>query len=395
MSMSQQQTMSERRILVSACALGIVGALTIFIAPGFLGLVADQGSLGESQAGYVISVDINATAVAIAIATFLITRIKWLHLTYLAAGLIAVGSFATAQAHTESALIAARVCAGAGEGLAIGVSFAALGRDSNPDRAFGIYLAAGLAVAAAVLLVIPVLQPSIGTQPFFVATGAAAVGAGVLAPWLPAGSPAVSPAVSGLPAIHWRLAIAGLLGVFLYFLAQGAVWSYFGEIGAASRVPAAVIGRALAISSIAGIGGALLAVVVCTRSNRGLPLVASAAVSVASFVLLLGHVSGIAFVVSGILFNAAWNFSMPFLSGMCSTADARGRIVCSMGCIQTVGTGLGPAMAATLLGRSGFSSVLWMSVAVVILSMAVVLAGLRAHHRKTISNALQSASDSA
>jgi DHA1 family inner membrane transport protein len=390
--MSQQHATSERRILISACALGIVGALTIFIAPGFLGLVADQGHLGESGAGYVISVDINTTAAAIAIATLLITRIKWPHLTYLAAGLIAVGSLATGQVHTESTLIAARVCAGAGEGLAIGVSFAALGRDSNPDRAFGIYLAVGLAVAAAILLVIPVLQPRIGTQPFFVATAVAAVGTGLLAPWLPAGSPAVSQAVSGLSTIHWRLAIAGLLGVFLYFLAQGAVWSYFGEIGVASHVPAAVIGRALAISSIAGIGGALLAVAVCTRSNRGLPLVASAAISVASFALLLGHVSGIVFVISGILFNAAWNFSMPFLSGMCSAADTRGRIVCSMGCIQTVGTGLGPAMAATLLGgRSSFSSVLWVSVAVVVLSMAVILAGLRFHHRKTISNALQSA----
>lgn len=389
--MSQQHAMSERRVLVSACALGIVGALTIFVAPGFLGLVADQGHLGEAGAGYVISVDINTAAVAIAIATFLITRIKWPQLTYLAAGLIAIGSFATAQAHTESALLAARVCAGSGEGLAIGVSFAALGQDPNPDRAFGVYLAVGLTVAAAVLLVIPVLQPHIGTRPFFIGAAAAALGAGALASWLPAGSRAASPTVSGLSAIHWRLAIAGLLGVFLYFLAQGAVWSYFGEIGAASRVAPAVIGRALAISSIAGIGGALLAVVVCTRSNRSLPLVASAAVSVVSFILLLGHVSGIAFVVSGILFNAAWNFSMPFLSGMCSAADARGRIVCSMGCIQTVGTGLGPAVAATLLGQNGFSSVLWMSVAVVVLSMAVVLGGLRAHHRETISGAFRSA----
>ena len=201
----------------------------------------------------------------------------------------------------------------------------------------------------------------------------------------------ITSTVSGMSAIHWRLAIAGLLGVFLYFLAQGAVWSYFGEIGVASHVAPALIGRALAISSLAGIGGALLAVVVCTRSNRRLPLIASAVISVASFVLLLGQVSGIAFVVSGILFNAAWNFSMPFLSGMCSAADARGRIVCSMGCIQTVGTGLGPAVAATLLGGSGFSPVLWMSVAVVVLSMAIVLAGLRGHHRETSSNTLRSA----
>lgn len=387
--MSYKEAMTERRVLVSASALGIIGALTIFIAPGFLGLVADQGKLGEAGAGYLISVDINATAAAIAVATFLITRFKWSQLTYIATALIAVGSLATAQAHGEGTLMAARLCAGAGEGLAIGVSFAALGRSHNPDRAFGIYLVAGLTVAAAILLVIPVLEPQIGTRPFFIAIGVAAVATGALARWLPAGAPTSSAATPTSSGIHWRLAIGGLLGVFLYFLAQGAVWSYFGEIGAASGVRPALIGQALAISSIAGIGGALLAVLASTRFNRGLPLVVSAGVSIASFVLLLGHVSGAAFVISGILFNAAWNFSMPFLSGMCSAADARGRIVCSMGCIQTVGTGLGPAAAASLLGRNDFSSVLWMSVAVVVVSIAIVLVGLRAHHREMTSGALR------
>jgi DHA1 family inner membrane transport protein len=92
-----------------------------------------------------------------------------------------------------------------------------------------------------------------------------------------------------------------------------------------------------------------------------------------------------------VLFDAAWNFSMPFLSGLCADADGRGRIVCAMGCIQTVGTGVGPAAAALLLGRDGFSSILWMSLAVLVASMFVVLAGLRAHRRETMVRAPSSA----
>jgi DHA1 family inner membrane transport protein len=364
----------EARGLTAATALGIIGALTIFIAPGFLGPVADQGKLGEAGAGYVISSDINTMAVAIGAATFLITRVSWRQLAIAELVLIAAGSLATAFVHTEAAFIGARVCAGLGEGLAVGVSFAALGQARNPDRAFGVYLAAGLTISAVILLLLPILQPRIGTAPFFIGIAVLAVLTGVLAPWMSTGNVAAS----GGP-----LASAGLLGVLLYFLAQGAVWSYFGAIGAASGVRADFIGRALAISSMAGIGGALLAVLISTRFGRAAPLIGSAAVSVASFLLLKGHVSGFAFFTSGVLFNAAWNFSMPFLSGLCADADGRGRVVCAMGCIQTVGTGLGPAAAALLLGPDGFSSILWMSVAVLIVSVLIVLVGIRAHRRET------------
>ena len=381
--MQTQSVISEARELTSASALGIIGALTIFIAPGFLGLVAYQGRLGDAGAGYVISSDIDTMAVAIGVATFLITRFSWRQLALVGLGLISAGSLATAFVHAEGAFIGARVCVGAGEGLAVGVSFAALGQARNPDRAFGAYLAAGLTISAVILLLVPILQPRIGTAPFFIGIAALAVLSGALVPWLSNGNTPATTGPSAPTGIYWRLAGAGLIGVFLYFLAQGAVWSYFGEIGAASGVRADLIGRALAISSMAGIGGALLAVLIATRFGRALPLIASAGVSAVSFLALRGHVSAAVFICSAVLFNAAWNFSMPFLSGLCADADCRGRVVCAMGCIQTVGTGLGPAAAALLLGQGGFSPVLWMSFAVLVVSMMVVLAGLRAHHRET------------
>lgn len=138
--MQTRSAISDARGLTAASALGIIGALTIFIAPAFLGLVADQGRLGDAGAGYVISSDIDIMAVAIAVATFLITRTSWRQLALVGLGLIAAGSLATAFVHAEGAFFGARVCAGTGEGLAVGVSFAALGQARNPDRAFGAYL---------------------------------------------------------------------------------------------------------------------------------------------------------------------------------------------------------------------------------------------------------------
>lgn len=49
------------------------------------------------------------------------------------------------------------------------------------------------------------------------------------------------------------------------------------------------------------------------------------------------------------------NFAQPLLSGICSEACQRGRVVCAMGSIQTFGTGLGPAAAAATLATGSFT----------------------------------------
>lgn len=58
-------------------------------------------------------------------------------------------------------------------------------------------------------------------------------------------------------------------------------------------------------------------------------------------------------------------------------ADAQGRVVVPMGCIQTVGLGLGPANAALILCQDDFSPVIWMSIGVLVFSLLVVIGGLK------------------
>jgi len=50
-----------------------------------------------------------------------------------------------------------------------------------------------------------------------------------------------------------------------------------------------------------------------------------------------------------------------------------------MGCIQTVGFGIGPALTATLLRGHDYGPALWVSATVLIVSVVVVLSGMRAH----------------
>jgi len=369
----------DARGLTAAVVLGTLGALTIMVVPGFVMLVGGQSSLDDRQLGFVASWDINASAAAIGLATFLIARCSWRQLAAIGLTLIVVGNVLTAANHTYTAIVAARVCSGIGEGLAIAVAFAALGRARNPDRAFGIYLVVGLTASAAILTALPLLASRFGSAAVFEAMAALSLLSTALLPWLPRGTdPSFSQGEAATP-ISKHLAAAGLIGVFLYFIAQGAVWSYFERIGAASGIEPALIGEAMGVSSFAGVGGALAAVALVAPCGRRWPLIASGMISLASFGLLRGHVSGTELMTAGILFNFAWNMAQPLVSGVCSDADCRGRIVVAMGCIQTVGFGIGPALTATLLHGRDYGAPLWVSGAVLIVSLIVILGGIRAH----------------
>jgi predicted MFS family arabinose efflux permease len=369
----------DTRALTAAVVLGTLGALTIMVVPGFVMLIGGQSSLDDRQLGYVASWDINASAAAIGLATFLIARWSWRQLAAIGLALIVVGSMLTAADHTYTAIVAARVCTGIGEGLAIAVAFAALGSAVNPDRAFGIYLVVGLTASAAILVALPTLQSRFGSPLVFETMAALSLVSMALVPWLPRGID--TPAARGELAapISKHLAVAGLIGVFLYFIAQGAVWSYFERIAAASGIDPVVTGEAMGISSLAGVGGALAAVALVAPCGRRWPLIASGIISLASFGLLQGHVTGTQLMIAGIAFNFAWNLAQPLFSGVCSDADCRGRVVVAMGCIQTVGFGIGPALTATLLRGRDYGPSLWVSATVLIVSLIVVLRGLRAH----------------
>ncbi|MEP7310965.1 MAG: MFS transporter [Pseudomonadota bacterium] len=377
----------DTRGLIAAVVLGTIGALTIMAAPGFVMLFHAQSQLTDQQLGFVAAWDINATAVAIGLATFLIARVNWRVLAFAGVLLIAVGSAATAMSHGYSGIVAARVCAGLGEGLAIAVSFAALGSAASPDRSFGIYLIVGLVVTSAALALFPILEARFGAPNVFIGVAGTAALTALLLPWLPPCSPKITPAT--LIAVTWsrHLTFSGLAGVFLYFIAQGAMWSYFERIGHASGVDPVRIGQALAISSFAGGAGSLVAVLLSTRCARAWPLTVSGVISLVSFYLLTGHVEASTLIAAGILFNFAWNLSQPLLSGLCAEADSHGRVVVAMGCIQTIGFGAGPALAATVLHNDDYAPVAWLSAGVLVASLIIVLAGLRIESRRTIAPA--------
>jgi len=372
--------------LVSAVIIGIIGAMVIFVTPGFLAVVAAHAGLDDAHLGYIAAWDINAMGVTVAISAFMLTRCDWRVAIGIALALVALGNFGTAMASGYAGIALARIVAGAGEGIAVGFAFAALGRARNPDRAFAIYLVAGALVSSLILFTLPDLLVSITPGGIFIANGMLAVIAALAIFQFPDGRDEDDMFSNSGVRINRFLAFSALATVFLYFFATSAMWSYVERIGMASQLSPSTIAEGLSLGTLAGVVGAGLAGMLPQRWGRALPLIISGIVSVASFQMLLGNVPATSFVIAVILLLLGWNFAQPFLSGICSEADSCGRVVCAMGAIQTFGTGLGPAAAGATLHDGDFGVAIWSSCAILVLSLAIVVFAIgRGNSRRSVA----------
>jgi MFS family permease len=368
--------------LVSAMLVALIGAVVIFITPGFLALIAQKTGFDNDQLGYLVAWDINAMGVAIGLSTFALARVRWRPAVALGLALIAAGNLLTAWVDGFAPMVAARVVAGAGEGIAVGFSFAALGRAVNPDRAFSVYLVIGALLSSAFLYTLPGIQAVVQPGVVFALIGVIAALVILTLKAFPDGSEDEPDLFAGGGKVDLRLAGGSLLGVFLLFFAMGAVWSYSERIGLDSKLPVGVIAQGLSIGTLAGMVGAGGAGFLPRRWGRTVPLILSGAAGIASFLLYDGQVAPDAFVIATVLMMFSWNFAQPLLSGICSEACQRGRVVCAMGSIQTFGTGLGPAAAAATLGTGSFRFMLYASSAVLALSVAVTAATIAGERKR-------------
>ncbi|WP_417613352.1 MFS transporter [Parasphingorhabdus sp.] len=367
----------DRGGLISAILVGLIGAIVIFITPGFLAVVAQKTGFDNDQLGYLAAWDINAMGVTIGLSTFALARVRWRLAVGFGLALIVLGNLLTAAVMSFPAMAAARVVSGAGEGIAIGFAFAALGRAKNPDRAFATYLVAGALLSSGFLYMLPSIMNAVRPSTFFIVVAGLAGLVMLSLRAFPDGSKDEPDIFAGGGKLDLRAASGALLGVFLLFFAMGAVWSYSERIGQLSELSDGAIANGLSLGTMAGVVGAGLAGVLPRRWGRSWPLVFSGAIGTVSFLMFRDHVTPSAFVVACTMMMFSWNFAQPLLSGICSEACQRGRVVCAMGSIQTFGTGLGPAAAAATLVTGSFTVMIYAASLILALSIVLTIATMR------------------
>jgi predicted MFS family arabinose efflux permease len=174
----------------------------------------------------------------------------------------------------------------------------------------------------------------------------------VTLPWLPRGKDTLAVGVSG-KVTRPGLAGFGLLAMAIYFVGVNSNWAFLELIGTSIGFDREAIGYTLALSLIFGAFGSVAATLTSQRIQSTTALTIAILGMGVYVILMRSHPGALGFTAALLIFNLAWNYSLPFQMEMVAAADASGRYVALLPASQTAGGAIGPILAGPLLMTVG------------------------------------------
>lgn len=376
-------SMSSR---IAAVVLMCAGASMFQVQPLFLGAVAANLHITEAQVGLLAGVELTGAALASVLAMAWVPRLSWRRVAYAGAVVLAAGNLMSATVASFEALLALRFTTGLlGGGTLYAVSLAVASDVRNPDRLFGLAVAALVALTMIAMLLLPRSIAAFGTAGILLPLAAFAICVLPLVRFVPH-AVSCKPGLQAADAAGARLPILlGLAAQTVWYAGVGAVWAYLERIGAQSGLDLSAIGLAIAIGMGLGVLGALTASAIGTRWGRMLMYGAGTVGQVVAMLMLLPETGFPVFLVAVSLFNLGWNFCLPFLLGAIAQYDPSSRYTVLIIAAQGAGLAAGPLAASVIVAGLGLGAVLAGGIAACLASLVLFAAMIAAAARASLS----------
>ena len=353
---------------LSYCAA--VGALFFNIQPVLIGAIAGSFAFDEQQLGSLVSVGLFTGFFVLASSFFWVTLVDWRRSVGCGIVVSLAAMIMLFAAANYAGVAASCGVLGLGMALIYAPALVALGSTPDPTRSFGLAITAMVLLAGVCVLLIPTFfMPRWGLQgvaAFLAILFALTV---VTLPWLPRGKDTLAVAVSG-KVTRPGLAGFGLLAMAIYFVGVNSNWAFFELIGTSIGFDKEAIGYTLALSLVFGAFGSLAASVTSQRIQTTTALTIGILGMGVYVVLMRSDPGALGFTAALLIFNVAWNYSLPFQMDMVAEADASGRFVALLPASQTAGGAIGPILAGPLLMSVGVDALY------AVLAAGCVVAGL-------------------
>jgi predicted MFS family arabinose efflux permease len=371
---------NDPAVIGVALALNFVGPSTFLVLPLLVDGAVHTLGFSYRQVGMMsFAVSTGGFASAI-LAGFWVRWLSWPRATLISlTGMVAANSLSLVL--HEYWLIALLQGAAGFFGGSLGcLAMTVLSDSKSPARHFGYAMAIQVTYQVACILAGPMLLRLAGLNGVFTMLAIVSALAMPLALFLPANGRAVPSA--GIPtALIKPATLLALLGCTAFFFNVGCYWTYIEIIGADHGLSSRVVANCIAAGVAAGIPGGLLASAMGERFGRLRPLVIAAVMTMVAVLLLTGAVGPATFVVSGLLYNFAWNYSLSYQLDAVNWVDATGRVVAIAGAFYNAGSAGGAAIAALLVRPHDYTAVVFLVIVSVALSSVLFGFSAAAHRR--------------
>lgn len=333
--------------LVAIGFVQVTAALIITAMPAFVSALTNLGRLDPAMAGFVIGVDLAGQVAGTVVFVSYGRHVRWAGALTLGIAPMVLGNLLSCLVSTTPELLATRLLAGIGAGVIRSACFVAFARAKDPARAIALLNVAQIVSSAAALASFPWLTRVVGWFGPFLALSVLGVLTLASIPWWPKLNRSEDSAPMSL--VFGRTGTVCLLAVFLYFLAQAAIWAFAEAIGAGVGESSSAVTVALEFASLTGIAASAFAIVISGRLSVTQALIVGACLTLTGLYLLTVNAGFWPFAIGFSLFNFAWNVTTPFEFATAAAADTTGNTAAAFSAADGVGLAAGPAVAGMMI----------------------------------------------
>jgi predicted MFS family arabinose efflux permease len=336
-------------------AFAAVTPMALLVAPALAAQLGTEMGIGPSQIGTYFFVENGAFSAASLLSLFWLGRLNVRIVGLIALAVFILGNFITPMVLPDyTDLLLMRAVTGFGGGTLMVLSMISAQDAENPDRVFGYWVVGQLVAGAVGLALLPHLFAAYGLASFYIVLGAVTL---LLSPlykgFLAPVASETSKSNAATPGSRFVvLAILAVVAILAFYVAIGGVWTFASMAATQAGIEGASVGTILAIASLFGIAGSMIAAFLGGRAARRAMLLLGYAILVASIVAVATLHGGPAYIVAICAFKFAWTFVLPFIIAEAASRDRSGRLVASTTLIIGTGLSLGPLFAGNLLEAS-------------------------------------------
>jgi len=341
-------------LAIFAILIASVTALPANVLPVTLGLLTGRYALEPAAIGYLVAANTLAGLCTSLSAPYWVHRFSLRVLVTVFLVVMAFGIVALGHAPSLTVLFGVQVVLGV---TAVGIAsicVSVIARLDNPARAYGFKITADIVLAGTFLALIPVGRLDLETYVLLLAAPfllALPLVRGLSADRHVEGQAAIgSLALSSAPRTAWLVLVA----MVVFYVAGAGMWPFLERLGLHAGLDQGAAANMIAAGLFVGMVGSLGAVAVAGRVAGIWPQTVCGVLFMASIPALAYADGPWAFAAAIFVFNAAWNFFIPFVVALVSVRDTTRRLGALVPGTAMLGGIIGPPLAGNLIGLAGY-----------------------------------------
>ncbi|MBT4519000.1 MAG: MFS transporter [Halieaceae bacterium] len=358
--------------IISITACWFLAQIGYYAQYQLLGPLMKQFGLTELEITVMMSQEITVFAVTYFLLAGPMSRISRVKVALVGILVLFLANAVSGFTESFEVLRGARLFAGLAGGMLSAAGTASAASSANPQRMFAIVTVCWGVLSAVQPIWMPYFTVPFGASGGYYLMAALALLLSPFCRWLVPPKPSeLAPqsvdleslslldriterlGVRGAP--HARFALIAMLGLFLYEVGQGAVMVFLEQFGLNTGMEAYRVGQVIGFGNIAALSGGAVAAWMGIRYGYLWPIVLGIAAN-GLFAGVLALVDEpISFAMSNFFWTASYNFLVPYMLGVMSEMDEKGRWAVAADAAWWFGSAPGAAVGGAAVAVGGYA----------------------------------------